>query len=289
MSKEVIRNDEAIRILVVEDDLALVREMQGLRSKLLPLISQHNYEFSELIVDIRSTINDAKFIIKDEEKYHLFILDVSVKTEIGGLQGSGLTLIQYSISEGKKPNAVVVLTSCDDNAREQGGSDLGSRIVGKFYDKWNHWSILKDKGLNASRTLDILVKDLSKESEVDGKESSMLISLLMSQSFFTISRLENDGIEVRFSAYDKPYRPSNDRVRKFLLYLARRKLLSETDIINDVCDGRGDKDVAQSEVARIRKHLVDDGHFRKEDIKESLFYKTGKGYCLADGVKLEGF
>jgi CheY-like chemotaxis protein len=289
MSKEVIRNDEAIRILVVEDDPNLVKEMQSqLELKLRSLVSEHGYEFSELIVNVQSTIKAAKYIIKVNEKFHLFVLDVSVKAESDkNLQGNGLTLIEYAISEGKKPNAVVVLTSCDDDARKKGGSDLGRAIVGKFYHPRSHESLFKN--VSASRTLADLVAFLSEKINVEGKKYSRLISLVMFQAFFTISHLENDGIEVRFSGYTEPYPPSNDRVRKFLLFLAQRKLLSETDVINDVCDGVGDRDVAQSEVSRIRKHLVDDGHFRKEDIKESLFYKTREGYRLADGVKLEGF
>jgi len=283
-----------LRILAVEDDRVLLGMIaNSLSSNERELVwasilgSQHN-QFDDLIVSTAPTIDVAQKLISNHPRFHLFILDISVKnSDSSMMQGNGLELISYAISAGKKPSAIVSLTGTS--------MDAGRSTIREYYQESSYDCLSKFS--NHQDTVDGFVKYLTQEVQINGFAMPKILSLSLQQGRMTIiwDRSERSTlpiIKLRFSEIDQTYTVNDKRSRQFLHYLgwvdSNRQISDEN--VAELFDISRDRNTISSAVSRIREAIINliGLGVDKDFVDKYIFDKYRKeGFKLVDNIILE--
>jgi len=288
-----------LRILVVEDDLELLKMIVDSLSNKKKQIwanilrSQYN-KFDDLIVSSAPTITAAQSLIKGHPRFHLFILDISVKAgESSAIQGNGLELIRYAISVEKKPSAIVSLTGTS--------MDAGRNTIQQYYKESSYACLSKFS--NPQDTVNGFVNYLTQEVQTNELSMPRILSLCLPQGRVTIifGGMEANVpiIKLRFSEIAQAFTVNHERSRIFLYHLgwvASNHIIKYEHVAEllGMKTKKGiiskDQNAVSSEISKIGDaiiKLIDLGD-DKDFVKKYIFSNyRGVGYRLVDSIILE--
>ncbi len=281
-----------LRILVVEDErplLNMVADSLSRSGQIWRAISSspHN-QFDEPFVVRATTISQAQSLIDQYAKFHLFILDISVKNEPNStVQGDGLSLIPYAITAKKKPSAVVSLTGTS--------MDGGRDVIKDFYDG-SSYACLSKYYKDDQRTINGFVEFLTTNVTVDGSTMPKILSLCSSQAYLIMAfEMKRDRlvIKLRHSEDSQIFTITHRRTCLFLHrlgWISSDRTISESEIA-ELFDGIQLKNVT-GEISKIREQiktaLSPIGSIDKAFIDRYLFtaIRGTQGFQLVASVKI---
>ncbi len=264
-----------LRILVVEDESTLLNMIADSLSRSgqvwRAISGSPCNQFDDIIVARSATISQAQSLIDHHPKFHLFILDISVKADPSStLQGDGLSLIQYAITAKKKPSAVVSLTGTV--------MDAGRAVIQNYYDETSYDCL--SKFVDPQHTINGFVDHLTENVIVNELTMPKILSLCSSQAYLTVTfngmKREVPVIELHHSEDSRVFTITHRRTCLFLHHLgwvSNDRTISESEIAQ-LFGGIQLKNVS-GDISKIRNKISDTlsplTHVDKAFIDQYLF------------------
>ena len=264
-----------LRILVVEDETALlnmIADSLSISREVWGVISSSPYnQFDKPFVVRAATITQAQSLIDQHPRFHLFILDISVKAAPSStVQGNGLELIPYAIAAKKKPSAVISLTGTV--------MDAGRGMIRQHYDETSYDCL--SKYTDPQSTINGFVEFLTTNvTAVNGSTIPKILSLCSSQAYLIMAFEMQSGrleIKLRHSEDSQIFTITHPRTCLFLYHLgwiSSDRTISEVEICQ-LFNGIAPQSVS-SEINRIRTQILNKlgslTYVDKEFIDQYLF------------------